>query len=72
MPERPFDLLNDSIGNQVLVNLRTGKEINGKLEAFDQHMNLVLSDATELQDGERKQKIGKVIVRGDNIFYVST
>lgn len=71
MTERPFDLLNDSIGNKVLVNLRNGREVTGKLEAFDQHMNLVVSNAMELQDGERKQKLGKVILRGDNIFYVS-
>lgn len=69
--ERPFDLLNDSIGSKVLVNLKGGKEVSGELQAFDQHMNLVISDAVELENGERKQKLGKVIVRGDNIYYVS-
>lgn len=72
MSERPFDLLNDSIGNKILVSLRNGREVNGELESFDQHMNLALSNATELENGERKQKIGEVIVRGDNIFYIST
>ncbi len=69
--ERPFDLLNDSIGKKVLVNLKGGKEVSGELKAFDQHMNLVLSEAVELEGGERKQSLGKVIVRGDNIYYVS-
>lgn len=70
--ERPFDFLNNAIGTQVLVDLKGGKEVRGKLEAFDQHMNLALSDATELENGEKTQKMGRVILRGDNIFYIST
>lgn len=70
--ERPFDFLNKAIGSQILVHLKEGKEVRGKLEAFDQHMNLALSDAMELENSERKQKIGRVVLRGDNIFYIST
>jgi len=69
---RPFDFLDKAIGKQILVHLKEGKDVRGKLEAFDQHMNLAISDATELEDGEKKQKIGQVILRGDNIFYIST
>ncbi len=70
--DRPFDFLDQAIGKQVLVNLKEGKSVRGKLEAFDQHMNLAISNATELEEGEKKQKIGRVILRGDNIFYIST
>lgn len=68
---RPFDLLNSIVNKQVLVRLKGSKQLRGVLKAFDQHMNLVLEEADELENDEKKAKIGTVIVRGDNILYVS-
>lgn len=68
---RPFDLLNGALNKPVLVRLKGNKSLRGKLNAFDQHMNLVLQDAEELEGDDVKAKIGMVIVRGDNILYVS-
>jgi small nuclear ribonucleoprotein len=69
--ERPFDLLNNSMQKQVLVRLKGVKHLRGKLVAFDQHMNLVMDDTDELEGDDVKSKIGTVIVRGDNILYIS-
>jgi small nuclear ribonucleoprotein len=68
---RPFDLLNNVMHKPVLVRLKGNRQLRGKLAAFDQHMNLVLEEADELEDDATKAKIGMVIVRGDNILYVS-
>ena len=68
---RPFDFLNNSISKDVYVKLKEGIEIQGKLLAFDAHMNAVLEEAQELREGKTLKKVGKLILRGDNIIYIS-
>jgi small nuclear ribonucleoprotein len=69
--KRPFDLLASSVNGNVLVKLKNGNEVRGKLLAFDVHMNLILEDAEELEDGEVKRKIGTIILRGGNILFMA-
>ena len=70
--ERPFDLLNKAIGKHVLIRLKNGDGIRGKVSSFDAHMNMVLEEAEELgDDGGSKTKIGTILLRGGNILYVS-
>lgn len=64
-------ILEDSLEKLVLVRLRGGRSIRGKLKGFDQHMNLVLEDAEDASDNENIEKIGTMIVRGDNVIIVS-
>ncbi len=69
--ERPFDFLNSSVNKTVLVRLKGKRELRGKLMAFDVHMNIVLEDVEELEDDKVLKKIGPMLVRGDNIVFVS-
>ena len=69
--ERPLDLLNNSKGQEVLVRLKGDKEFVGTLLAFDIHINLVLDNAKEMQDGEVKKQIGLTFLRGDTIIFIS-
>lgn len=70
--ERPFDLLNKSIGQQVLIRLKNGTDIRGKVSSFDAHMNMVLENAEEIEDnGSSKAKLGTILLRGGNILFVS-
>jgi small nuclear ribonucleoprotein len=71
MGNRPLDKLNDALENSVLVRLRGAREFRGTLQGYDIHMNLLLEDAEELIDGEVTRQIKTVIVRGDNVVYVS-
>jgi len=64
-------ILGKSLGGTVLVKLRNGKLIRGLLQGYDQHMNLVLDGAEELQNNGATLKLGVIIVRGDNIVMVS-
>jgi len=69
--ERPLDLLNQSKGKEIIVYLKNNKQLVGKLFAFDIHINIVLGDTKELEDGEIKRSIGLAFIRGDTIIYIS-
>ncbi|HIH69927.1 LSM domain-containing protein [Methermicoccus shengliensis] len=70
MGNRPLDVLGDALNSSVLVRLKGAREFRGMLTGYDMHMNLVLEDAEELlEDGSRK--LGTVVVRGDNVVYIS-
>jgi len=69
--ERPLDLLNQSKGKEILVNLKNDKQLVGTLLAFDIHVNIVLDNTKELHAGEMKRNIGLTFVRGDTIIFIS-
>ncbi len=68
---RPLDLLNASKDKRVMIELKNGKRFIGKLLAFDIHINCVLDDADEMENGETKRKIGKLFLRGDTIILIA-
>ena len=72
MPEdMATKILEDSVGKMVLVKLKGGKSIRGKLQGFDQHMNLLLIEAEDISITDKMEKLGTIIVRGDNVILIS-
>ena len=73
MMNKPLELLAKSLDMRVLIKLKGGRELRGKLRGYDQHMNLILEDAEELRPGEEEKllKVGTIIVRGDNVIIIS-
>ncbi|MFZ1970577.1 MAG: LSM domain-containing protein [Candidatus Nanoarchaeia archaeon] len=69
--ERPLDLLNSSKGKEVLVQLKGEKQIVGTLLAFDIHINLVLDNIKEIENGTVKRNLGVGFLRGDTIIFIS-
>jgi len=69
--ERPLDLLNNSKGKEILVQLKSEKQLVGTLLAFDIHINVVLDNAKEMQNNEVKRNIGLTFLRGDTIVFIS-
>ena len=71
--QKPLDLLSKSLDQRVLIKLKGGRELRGKLRGFDQHMNLVLENAEEVVNAEEEKikNLGTIIVRGDNVIIIS-
>ncbi|MFB0543391.1 MAG: LSM domain-containing protein [Candidatus Bathyarchaeia archaeon] len=66
-----MEVLERSLGKTVLVKLRGGQVLRGVLEGFDQHVNLVIRDAESITDSSEAEKIGTIILRGDNVVMIS-
>ncbi|MBI2676211.1 MAG: hypothetical protein HYX24_07165 [Candidatus Aenigmarchaeota archaeon] len=67
--QRPLDVLGAAVEKKILVKTKDGDTISGTLKAFDSHINVWLDDAKVL--GDKEMNIGKVLIRGDNIVYIS-
>ncbi len=68
---RPLDALNRARDKKIIVELKNGKQYVGQLKSFDIHINLVLENAEERENGEIKRKLGMVFIRGDTIILIS-
>jgi small nuclear ribonucleoprotein len=68
---RPLDLLQQSLHKRVLVEMKGGRSFRGTLDAFDQHLNLVLSGAEEVVKDAVTPRAGLTLVRGDSVVYIS-
>ncbi|AIZ56709.1 putative snRNP Sm-like protein [Candidatus Methanoplasma termitum] len=68
---KPLSVLTQSANKNVIVELKGKREYRGVLDGYDPHMNIVLKNAEEFYNGESVRKISLVIVRGDNVIYIS-
>ena len=71
MSEMTTEILEQNLGKVVLVRLKGGKSLRGRLKGFDQHLNLVLEETEDTTVVENQRKLGLIIVRGDNVVLIS-
>lgn len=64
-----MDALGDALDKEVMVKIKNGLEIYGKLKAFDIHVNIVLENA-RFKDGDVEKKFPKMFIRGDAIVLI--
>ena len=67
----PLDVLEKSVNQRLILLLKDGRTLEGRLSGYDEYMNLVLED-TEETVNDTKRKIGTVILRGNNVVSIST
>ena len=63
-------ILDGYINKVILIKLKTHTTIRGNLQAFDQHMNLVLTEVEDITE-DKVKNLDKILLRGDNILIVS-
>ncbi len=68
---RPLDALNAARNKRVIVELKNQRQYVGNLKSFDIHVNVVLDNAEEKENGETKRKLGTIFIRGDTIIMIS-
>jgi small nuclear ribonucleoprotein len=68
---KPQEALQQHLHQRVLVEVRGGKSFRGVLQGFDQHLNLVLSQAEEIEGSTSTSQPGLTLLRGDSVIYIS-
>jgi U6 snRNA-associated Sm-like protein LSm3 len=82
--EQPLDLVRLSLDERIFVKMRNGRELKGRLHAYDQHLNMVLGDVEEVVttvevDNDtyeevfksEKRSVPMLFVRGDGVILIS-
>ena len=70
-PVNPKPFLSDLQGKQVVVCLKWGQEYRGLLQSFDAYFNVQLLDTEEFQDGRSTGILGEVMIRCNNVLWIS-
>jgi small nuclear ribonucleoprotein len=64
------EILEQSLGEIVIVRLKAGKILRGRLKGFDQHLNVLLAETEDITKAENAKKLGLIIIRGDNVVLI--
>lgn len=72
-------LLQESIGKNVLVKLKGRRSVRGKIRGFDKQMNIFITDAIETieqtnnnnPEKDQESQIGDTLIRGDNVITIA-
>ena len=65
-----MNALDEYLNKTIMIKLRNKKTIQGKLQYFDQQMNITLTDSKDITTEDVKN-LDKVLLRGANIILVS-
>jgi small nuclear ribonucleoprotein len=75
-------LLQESIGKNVLVKLKGRRSVRGKIKGFDKQMNIVITEAIEIieqpsnniypeKGQDQESQVGDALIRGDNVITIA-
>ena len=68
--KRPLTTLQKNTKKSIIVRLKNDVEYRGKIDNVDSYMNLIMSDAEELNNGKIVEKYGRIILRGYNVLFI--
>ena len=68
----PNKRIQSLVGRRVHVEMKGERSVlEGVLTSVDDYLNLHLSGAKELENGEKRRLLGSVIVRGNNVVLIN-
>ena len=68
--KQPIRFLSKHLNEKILVRLKGGEEYRGRMIGCDNHMNLILEDASYYCSEEPTTKYGSLIIRGSSIDHI--
>ncbi len=67
----PLNALDKSLNRKVQLLLKDRRVLEGTLQGYDEHMNLVLEKTEETDAEGKRRKIGTIVVRGSNVVSIN-
>jgi len=75
-------VLQESVGKNVLVKLKGRRSVRGKIKGFDKQMNIVITEAVEILEQpannnnpekgkDQESQVGDALIRGDNVITIA-
>jgi len=69
--KKPLNMLTRQLNGYIAIMLKSGVEYRGTMVHCDNYMNIILNGASEIDNGELIANFGTVLVRGNNILYIT-
>ncbi|EME40613.1 hypothetical protein DOTSEDRAFT_27245 [Dothistroma septosporum NZE10] len=71
IPLNPRPMLQSLVDKEVIIKIKWGQEYTGKLVSVDSYMNIQLSGCSEWKDGQDMGVLGQVLIRCNNVLWIS-
>jgi len=69
--KKPLNVLTKQLNSHISVTLKNGVEYRGRMIRCDGYMNILLEGASEHVNAQITAKYGSILVRGNNILYIT-
>ena len=74
----PIEELRKSLNKVILIKIKKNRLFRGELKSFDQHLNLLIDECTQIyeienEEGElieEREELGEILIRGDNVVFI--
>ena len=68
--KRPLTTLQKNVKKTVIVRLKNEVEYKGKMKNVDSYMNLIMTEAEELNECKTLEKFARDNLRGNNVLFI--
>ena len=69
--KKPLNVLTKQLNTFISITLKNGVEYRGTMIRCDGHMNILLEGATECLSDQLIANYGSLLVRGNNILFIT-